>query len=47
MEQFQGPLVPKSITAIRVATRLADDQITKAAAMAADEIVAQAEATTA
>jgi hypothetical protein len=36
--------VPKSIAAIRVATCLADDQITKAAAaMATDEIATQAE----
>jgi hypothetical protein len=47
-ELFQEPLAHKSIAAIRVATRLADDYISRAAAaMAANEMVAQAEATTA
>jgi hypothetical protein len=45
---FQGPLTPKSITAIRTATRLADDQITRASmAMAVDKITTQAKAATA
>jgi hypothetical protein len=44
-ELFQGPLAPQSIAAIHVATRLADDQIMKAAAaMAANELAAQVEA---
>jgi hypothetical protein len=41
---FQGPLAPKSIAAVRAATRLTNDEVIRAAvAMAADEITAQAE----
>jgi hypothetical protein len=45
---LRGPLAPKTIEAIRAVTRLADDQITRAAAaMAKDELAAQIEAYTA
>jgi hypothetical protein len=45
---LHGPLAPKIIDAIRAVTRLADDQVTRAAAaMAMDELAAQAEAYTA
>jgi hypothetical protein len=45
---FHSPLAPKSIAVIRAATHLAEDDMTKAsAALASEETVAQAEATSA
>jgi hypothetical protein len=45
-ELLQGLLASKTIEAIRAATHLADDQITRAvAAMAADEATSQTKAT--
>jgi hypothetical protein len=47
-EMFQGPLAPKAITALRAATRLANNQATKAvAALAEGELVAQVDTTVA
>jgi hypothetical protein len=47
-EMFQGLLAPKAITALRAATRLANNQATKAvAALAEGELVAQVDTTTA
>jgi hypothetical protein len=44
-ELLCGPLVSKTIEAIRATTRLADDQITRTTTtMAADELAAQVEA---
>jgi hypothetical protein len=44
-ELLRGPLVSKTIEAIRATTRLADDQITRTTTtMAADELAAQVEA---
>jgi hypothetical protein len=41
---FQGPLAPKSIAALRVATRLGDAEVSRAAAaLATDELAAQVE----
>jgi hypothetical protein len=45
---LHGPLASKTMEAIRTASRLADDHITRvAAAMAAKEVASQAEASTA
>jgi hypothetical protein len=41
---FQGPLAPKSITALRAATRLGDAEVSRAAsALASEVLVAQVE----
>jgi hypothetical protein len=37
---FQGPLAPKAIAALRAATRLADDDVSKAAVALAMEVEA-------
>jgi hypothetical protein len=45
---FRAPLAAKTIEVIRSTTKLADDQVTKAAAaMAADEMAAQMDSTVA
>jgi hypothetical protein len=48
MSLFKGPLVAKSIVAIRAMTCLSDDQIVKkAVAMTMDELASQVETTAA
>jgi hypothetical protein len=42
---FKGPLTPKAIAALRVATRLANDDVSRAAvALAMEEMAAEVEA---